>query len=131
VAKKFMYEIIEVTKKIEKLLNTNIPLMMNAENNITHRQIADSGICPLYKVKFNLRARNHDHLIGKYRGTMCNKCNLPMVKPNFVPCFFHNLSGYDAHFLITKLGFDTKSITVIPNTEEKLISFSKYVSNSF
>jgi len=134
VAKKFMYEIIEVTKKIEKLLNTNIPLTMTAENNTTHRQIADRGICPLCKVKFssnNLPARDHDHLTGKYRGTMCNKCNLTMVKPNFVPCFFHNLSGYDAHFLIKQLGFDTKLITVIPNTEEKLISFSKYVSNSF
>lgn len=58
-------------------------------------------------------------------------CNLKMQRPNFVPCFFHNLSGYDSHFLITQLGFDTKSINVIPNTEEKLISFTKYISNPF
>lgn len=40
----------------------------------------------------------------------------------------HNLSNYDGHF---ELGYDTKSISVIPNTEEKLISFSKYISNNF
>lgn len=33
--------------------------------------------------------------------------------------------------MITELGFDTNSITVIPNIEEKLISFTKYVSNKF
>jgi hypothetical protein len=27
--------------------------MMTAENNITHRKIADRGICPLCKVKFS------------------------------------------------------------------------------
>ena len=51
--------------------------------------------------------------------------------PNFVPCFFHNLSNYDAHFIVTELGYDTKTISVIPNSQEKFISFSKYVNNDF
>lgn len=33
--------------------------------------------------------------------------------------------------MITQLGIDSQSITVIPNTEEKFISFTKYVSNNF
>lgn len=99
-----------------------------------HREVADHGTCPFCKSKFNsnnLPVRDHDHLIRKYRQTVCSMCNLKMQRPNFVPCFFHNLSGYDSHFLITQLGFDTKSINVIPNIEEKLISFTKYISNSF
>jgi len=43
----------------------------------------------------------------------------------------HNLSNYDANFIVTDLGNNSKSISVIPNCEEKFISFSKYVSNTF
>ncbi|XP_008188430.1 uncharacterized protein LOC103310830 [Acyrthosiphon pisum] len=107
---------------------------MTTENNKTHINIADLGICPYCKSKFNdnnLPVRDHNHLTGQYRHTVCNNCNLKMQQPKFVPCFFHNLSGYDSHFLITQLGYDTQSINVIPNTEEKFISFTKYISNTF
>lgn len=134
VAKKFLQEIVQLGLKIENLLNTNVPLIMNENENRLHRDIADRGTCPLCKAKFNsnnLPVRDHNHLTGKYRGTTCSKCNLLMVKPNFVPCFFHNLSGYDSHFLVTQLGFDSHSISVIPNSEEKFISFTKYITNRF
>lgn len=45
----------------------------------------------------------------------------------FIPVFLHNLSGYDSHFIVQELGFDEKQITVIPENEEKYISFSKKV----
>jgi hypothetical protein len=44
-----------------------------------------------------------------------------MVKHRFVPIFFRNLWGCDSNFIVTQLGFDTKKIRVIPNTEEKCI----------
>jgi len=112
-----------------------VPVIMNENDNKLHRGIADWGTCPLSKTKFNnnnLPLRDHNHLTGKYRGTTCSKiCNLLMVKPNFVPCFFHNLSGYDSHFSVTQLGFDTQSISVILNSDEKFISFTKYITNKF
>ena len=39
--------------------------------------------------------------------------------------FFHKLAGYDAHLFIKQFGEDTENIKLIPNTEEKYISFSK------
>jgi len=54
-----------------------------------------------------------------------------MVKPNFVLCFFHNLSGYDSHFLVTQLGFDTQSISVIPNSEKNLFRLQNILQISF
>lgn len=45
--------------------------------------------------------------------------------------FFHSLSNYDSHFIVTQFDYDTQSIHVIPNTEEKFISFTKYISNKF
>jgi hypothetical protein len=41
------------------------------------------------------------------------------------------LSNYDAHFIVTELGYDANTISVIPNSEEKFISFSKYISKKF
>nr|XP_012563435.1 unnamed protein product [Hydra vulgaris] len=58
----------------------------------------------------------------KYRGAAHNKCNLNYKIPNFIPVFFHNLSGYDSHLFIKKLSGNGKSeekINCIPNNEEK------------
>jgi len=124
VAKRFIGDIVEAAKNIEKLLQTNVPLTMTMENNKTHSNIADLGIYPFCKSKLNdnnLPVRDHNHLTGQYRHTFCNHCNLKMQQPKFILCFFHNLSGYDSHFLITQLGYDTHSINVIPNTEEECI----------
>ena len=40
---------------------------------------------------------------------------------------FHNLSGYDSHLFIKKLGSPNENIDCIPNNEEKYISFSKNI----
>ena len=43
--------------------------------------------------------------------------------------FFHNLSGYDSHLFIKKLGSpdEKENMDCIPNNEEKYISFSKNI----
>jgi len=46
----------------------------------------------------------------------------PILSTEFIPIVFHNLSSYDRHLFIKKLGGEIKCI---PNTEEKYISFSK------
>ena len=38
--------------------------------------------------------------------------------------FFHNLRGYDSHFLIQEIGKFNMSMTVLPNNSEKFLSFS-------
>ena len=44
-----------------------------------------------------------------------------------IPVFFHNLKGYDSHFIIQKIGELTKeeqpNISVIPNNTEKYMAF--------
>lgn len=51
--------------------------------------------------------------------------------PNFIPCFIHNLSNYDSHFIVRELRFIDNEIKVISNREKKCISYSKYVNNTF
>ena len=77
----------------------------------------------------NDRVRDHCHFTGRYRGPAHNICNLKYRKPESVSVFFHNLSGYDSHLFIKKLGSpdEKENIDCIPNNEEKYITFSKTI----
>jgi hypothetical protein len=68
---------------------------------------------------------DHDHLTSKFRGAAHNSCNLKYQNPRFIPIFFHDLSGYDAHLFIKNFGENNSDIKLIPNNEEKYISFYK------
>jgi len=131
VAKHFVQSIVETAEKIDKLLKTNIPIIWSSEQLQTHDTCTTCNLCKNGFSKENRKVADHSHLSGHFRQTLCNTCNLKLQTPNFVPCFFHNLSNYDAHFIVTELGYNTQTISVIPNSEEKFISFSKYINNSF
>ena len=77
----------------------------------------------------NDRVRDHCHYTGRYRGAAHNTCNLKYRKPESVPVFFHNLTGYDSHLFIKKLGSSNnkENIKCIPNNEEKYITFTKTI----
>ena len=80
---------------------------------------------------------DHCHITGEYRGKAHVKCNLELNDKNFkIPVYFHNLKGYDSHFIIRELtkkehsyiNKDGKEITtkvdVVANNSEKYITFS-------
>ena len=64
--------------------------------------------------------RDHDHLIGKFRGHAHNKCNL-QAKNTFVPIYALNSSNYDNHLFITKLAKKIR-LKVLTKTDENYIS---------
>ncbi|KAE9540697.1 hypothetical protein AGLY_003942 [Aphis glycines] len=130
VARHFVDTVTDISLKIEKLLKTNMPLNMSADDIQAHEAATHCNLCKC-DVNNYTRIRDHDHLTGKFRQTLCNICNLSLKQPKYVPVFIHNLSNYDAHFIVTELGYDTHRIKVIPNNEEKFVTFSKYISNDF
>ena len=75
------------------------------------------------------KVRDHCHYTGRYRGPAHNSCNLKYRKLKSIPVFFHNLTGYDSHLFVKKLGSsnEKENIDCIPNNEEKYISFSKNI----
>ena len=77
----------------------------------------------------NDRVRDHCHFTGRYRGPAHNSCNLKYRKQNNISVFFHNLSGYDSHLFIKKIGSSNKkeNIKCIPNNEEKYLTFTKTI----
>ncbi|XP_022164231.1 uncharacterized protein LOC111029520 [Myzus persicae] len=131
VAKNFIETVVEISRKIENLLKTNIEIIISNEEQEKHDKTTTCNLCKKDFTFLNDKVRDHCHLSGQFCQTIYNMCNLSLKMPNFVPCFLHNLSNYDAHFIAAELGYDEKSITVIPNSEEKFISFSKYISSKF
>ena len=94
------------------------------------KQFNKSRICWICNESFkDSKVRDHCHYTGRYRGPACNSCNLKYRKPKSIPVFFHNLTGYDSHLFIKKLGSpnEKENIDCIPINEEKYISFSKTI----
>ena len=80
----------------------------------------------------DVRVRDHCHITGSYRGSAHDDCNLKLQnKPENtkIPVIFHNLRGYDSHFImqqigkIAKIGQNEMNINVIPNNLEKYMAF--------
>ena len=105
----------EVIKK-----HFNKPLIMNSENELDFQNSVRCHICEkeysdrdnfimkkgkMIEIK-NHPVRDHCHITGKYRGSAHNCCNLQLrLDPEKlkIPVIFHNLKGYDSHFIIKKL----------------------------
>ena len=102
-------------------------IIFTEEDRKQFNKASDCWICGEYLG--NDRVRDRCHFTGRYRGPAHNSCNLKYRKPKSISVFFHNLSGYDSHLFIKKLGSPDKNenIDCIPNNEEKYITFSKTI----
>ena len=92
----------------------NKPLMMNDNDEISFKLEQKCHICEeSYKDK-DVRVRDHCHITGKYRGSAHQECNLKLrLNPEEIkiPVIFHNLRGYDSHFIMQQIGEITKKHT--------------------
>ncbi|XP_015510307.2 uncharacterized protein LOC107217324 [Neodiprion lecontei] len=102
-------------------------------NELTADQKAEfnnSSTCHICEreILWEEKVKDHCHLTGNYLGPAHKDCNLKRQDSRAVPIVFHNLSGYDAHFLIKDIsrGFEGR-ISLLPLTKERYISFTKYI----
>ena len=114
---------------VKDIANIEVKEMIFTEEDRKHfNNASDCWICG-EKLE-NDRVRDHCHFTGRYRGPAHNKCNLKYRKPKNISVFFHNLSGYDSHLFIKKIGCSinkNENIKCIPTNEEKYISFTKTI----
>ena len=131
--KAFVDSLTENLKPVYEILKNPLPMVMTEDDKTQYEGTENCYAC---KVKFNtirinersgkkekvVKCRDHCHITGKYRGAACDKCNLRMRVPKFVPVLFHNLEGYDSHLFVKSLGLTKGDIRCIPKTDEKYIS---------
>jgi hypothetical protein len=117
---KLSYKLIDRMKHNEKMI-------MTKEDEEDFRNSLCCHICeePLGDDK----VRDHCHATGKFRGAAHSKCNLEFFSNRQLPVIFHNLRGYDSHFIINQarcISEDLSSdrFSVIPNSFEKYMSFT-------
>ena len=135
----YMLDEVKYCKKIVKQ-QFNKPLKMTKEDEDKFKIADECHICNNKYTDEDIRVRDHCHITGKYRGSAHQECNLKLrVNPEEVkiPVIFHNLRGYDSHFIMQEIGAIVKdyeytnnkgqkcqmNINAIPNNMEKYMAF--------
>ena len=137
-----MEEMLKEVEQCKKIAATkfNIPLSMIDEDEAHFSKATKCHICDNAYTKKDIRVRDDCHVTGNYRGSAHQDCNLKLrinTKELKIPVIFHNLRGYDSHFITQEIGTIAKKyilfnkrgeeqqmdINVIPNNMEKYVAF--------
>ena len=143
---KAVYKFMEaMLKEVKYCINViqnefNKPLKMTTDDEEKFQKADRCHICEQKYKKQDVRVRDHCHITGKYRGSAHQYCNLQFQITDKIPVIFHNLRGYDSHFIIQEIGEIIKkntykvtgkdgkekvkqmNINVIPNNMEKYMA---------
>lgn len=124
-AKVFMKHLYSDLVDIYKVLNfQKRPFGLTTDDKIV---ITESNQCYICGRIINEKEKHNDYdwYTGLFRGVSHEKCGQKFRVLNFIPIYFHNLSHYDAHFIIKALDFEDGDVDLIPQNKERYISFSK------
>lgn len=114
---------------VDAKLKENIP--MEELTAIQIRDYNDAEFCHICNEAFTpnaIKHRDHCHFTGKYRGPSHPGCNINYIRSHDIPVVFHNMSGYDAYFLIKGIATEFKGrVNLLPINKERYISFTKKV----
>ena len=139
---KFMEKMLEEVKYCKKTMRKCFkkPLKMTKNDLDVFEKATECHICNKQYTSDDIRVRDHCHITGKFRGSAHQECNLKLtLNPDEIkiPVIFHNLRGYDSHFIMQEIGSIVKNhtfknkkgeekqmnINAIPNNMEKYMAF--------
>ena len=136
---KFMNAMLSEVRYCKKVMKEcfNKPLKMTEDDEEKFQKADKCHICEKKYNKKDVKVRDHCHVTGKYRGSAHKDCNLNFALTGKIPVIFHNLRGYDSHFIMQEIGAIVKeneyinkkgekcqmNINAIPNNMEKYMAF--------
>ncbi|KYN15192.1 hypothetical protein ALC57_12602 [Trachymyrmex cornetzi] len=122
----FVKELYDLAHRAKTIFDKNIAMAEFTSNKF--RNATHCHICERPFEEGDLRVRDHCHLTRRYRGPAHSRCNLQYHDTYVIPVFFHNLAGYDAHFIIKDIANNfVGRVDLLPITKEKYISITKHV----
>ena len=80
---------------------------MTDEDEDAFQKAIKCHICDIKYTEKEIGVRDHCHITGKFRGSAHQDCNLKLkINPDTIkiPVIFHNLRGYDSHFIMQQIG---------------------------
>jgi len=128
----FVNELKDLAHNVKARISANVPMeTLSRQQNEAYRSATRCHICEKPFAPDDTRVRDHCHLTGRYRGPAHSNCNLNYKNSYSIPIVFHNLSGYDSHFIIKEIAtaFEGR-IDLLPLNKEKYISFTKHVEDT-
>ena len=122
---KFMKKMLEEVKYCKKMKKEhfNKDMIMTRTDKRNFKKAKKCHICNKKYIETDIRVRDHCHVTGKYRGSAHQLCNRNFRLTDKIPVIFHNLRGYDSHFIMQEIGKFKQDINVIPNNMEKYMAF--------
>ena len=138
----FMEAMLQEVEYCKKVMRDffNKPLQITEDDENDFKKANECHICNKKYTEKDIRVRDHCHITGEYRGSAHQDCNLKLkINPEEIkiPVIFHNLRGYDSHFIMQEIGeivnkntYKNKkgkeqqmNINAIPNNMEKYMAF--------
>ena len=115
-------------------------MVINENDELCFEQIDKCYICDKEYIDKDMHVRDHCHSTRKFRGSAHQECNLSLrvkLEDIKIPIIFHNLQGYNSHFIMQQIGEIAKNhayknkkgkeqplkINAIPNNMEKYMAF--------
>ena len=136
---KFMEAMLQEVKYCKNVIENEFkkPLRMTKDNEKEFQKADKCHICEKKYNETDTRVRDHCLITGFYRGSSHQDCNLNFRITDKIAVIFHNLRGYDSHFMMQEIGEIVKkhtytnkkgeeiqmNINAIPNNMEKYMAF--------
>ena len=103
---KFLEQMLEEESYCKNIVKCkfNKPLKMT---NVDEEEFQKADKCHICGISYNdkdIRVRDHCHITGLFRGSAHQDCNLSFKLTGKIPVVFHNLRGYDSHFIMQQIG---------------------------
>ena len=118
---KFMEKMLEEVRYCKSVIKYkfNKPLKMTSEDELKFRKAGKCHICNVVYKEGDIRVRDHCHITGLFRGSAHQDCNLSYKLTDKIPVVFHNLRGYDSHFIMQQIGEIVKKNTYVNKKGEE------------
>ena len=137
--KNVMEEMLEEIKWCNKMKKKhfNKDMIMTKSDERNFKKADKCHICDKKYTDEDIRVKDHCHIPVKYRGSAHQDCNNNYRLTDKIPVIFHNLRGYDSHFIIQTIGEIAEKhkcnnkngeerqmeMNVIPNNRKKYMAF--------